>query len=329
MRRNTLGSGRRTVGRLLAATLLVGALAACGGGDAESKTLQPLPEQWSASGKRTVERVAREIRGSDEAKCRPVSFLNPSSLEPARERYGWLIAPEAIADCNYEPGDDPEVLEIGAFRTAADRDAFIDERTTSICQRAAAVQATIPPFAWVKGDAWSVQADSRVSARTIARATGGETDVRPCDLDDTLGWTQEGVRTVRSVAGKASGAVPCSGFGLLVRDDVTQGTDGIRTPAAIGACTIAASTPQSASGVSGATGAPGDATVLVAAFDAKSQTRADFLEEALTGAAVCARPASAVVGTREGGLDWAMVVPTEYAAAAAAATGGTVGRSCG
>lgn len=329
MRTRTHGVGHRMVGRLVAATLLVGALAACGGGDTASKTLQPLPEQWSASGKRIVERVAREIRGSDSAKCTPVTYLNPSSLEPARERYGWLIAPEAIADCNFEPGDDPEVLEIGAFRTAADRDAFIDERTTSICRRAAAVQATIPPFAWVTGDAWSVQADSRASARTIARATGGRPDVRACDLNDTLGWTKEGVRTVRSVAGKAGGAVRCSGFGLLVRDDVTQGTKGIATPAAIGACTIAGASPQNATGATGATNATSNATVIIAAFDAKSQTRADFLEEALTGAAVCARPASAVVGTREGGLDWAMVVPTQFAAAAAAATGGTVGRSCG
>lgn len=68
--------------------------------------------------------------------------------------------------------------------------------------------------------------------------------------------------------------------------------------------------------------------MIVAAFDADSQSRAEFLEEALTGAAVCARPSTAVVGTRDG-VDWAMVVPTQYAEATAAATLGTVGRSCG
>ena len=322
---------RRTAGRVLATTVLIGAVAACGGGDTASRTLQPLPAEWSASGQRTVERVAREIRVGDAEVCRPVTFLNPASLGPARERYGWLIAPEALANCNFEPGEDPEVLEIGAFRTAADRDAFVDERTRGICRRAAAVQAEIPPFAWVTGDAWSVQADSRASARRIARATGGEADVRTCDLDDTLGWTEEGARTVRAVVSRASGAVPCSGFGLLDRDAVVDGTDGLATPAALGTCTIQAR-PAAASGASGATGATPavpDTVVLVAAFDGESQPRAEFLEDALTGASVCARPASAVVGTLEGGLDWAMVVPTQYAEATAAATLGTVGRSCG
>lgn len=323
--------GRRSVRGLLAATLLTGVLAACGGDGTASKTLQPLPAEWSASGERTVERIAGEIRGDDAEVCRPVTFLSPASLEPARERYGWLIAPEALANCNFEPGDDPEVLEIGAFRTAADRDAFVDERTRGICRRAAAVQAEIPPFAWVTGEAWSVQADSRASARRIARATGGETDVRPCDLDDTLGWTEEGVRTVRAVVSRASGAVPCSGFGLADREAVVDGNDDLATPAAIGTCTIPAR-PAATTGVSGATGATPavpDAVVLVAAFDADSQSRAEFLEDALTGAAVCARPASAVVGTLEGGLEWAMVVPSQYAEATAAATLGSVGRSCG
>jgi hypothetical protein len=315
---------RRTAGRVLATTVLIGAVAACGGGDTASRTLQPLPAEWSASGQRTVERVAREIRAGDAEVCRPVSFLNPASLGPARERYGWLIAPEALANCNFEPGEDSEVLEIGAFRTAADRDAFVDERTRGICRRAAAVAAEVPPFAWVTGDAWSVQADSRASARRIARATGGEADVRTCDLDDTLGWTREGVRTVRAIVSRASGAVPCSGFGLADRETVVDGTEGLATPAALGTCAISVS-----SGASGATGAVPDAVVLVAAFDGESQSRAEFLEDALTGASVCARPASAVVGTLEGGLDWAMVVPTEYAEATAAAALGTVGRSCG
>ena len=317
---------RRSARGIFAAVLLAGVLAACGGDDTASQTLQPLPAEWSASGERTVERVARDIRGDEAEVCRPVTFLSPASLEPARQRYGWLIAPEAIANCNFAPGDDSEVLEIGAFRTAADRDAFVDERTRGICRRAAAVDAEIPPFAWVTGEAWSVQSDSRASARRIARATGGKTDVRRCDLDNNLGWTEDGVRTVRSIATRTAGVVPCSGFGLLDRESVVGGNGDLATPAAIGACTITAATSQDPSG---ATGASADATVLVAAFDTKSQTRAAFLEEALTGAAVCARPATAVVGTREGGLDWAMVVPTQYAAAAAAATGGTVGRSCG
>ncbi|MFM8973780.1 MAG: hypothetical protein ACKOOG_14370, partial [Actinomycetota bacterium] len=187
------------------------------------------------------------------------------------------------------------------------------------------VEAEIPPFAWVTGEAWSVQSDSRASARRIARATGGEADVRRCDLDDTLGWTEEGVRTVRSIVTRTAGAVPCSGFGLLDRESVVDGNDDLATPAAIGACTITAASPQDPSG---ATGATADATVIVAAFDADSQTRAEFLEEALTGAAVCARPSTAVVGTRDG-VDWAMVVPTQYAEPAANAADGEVGRSCG
>ena len=57
------------------------------------------------------------------------------------------------------------------------RDRFLDERTNTLCERAAAIGATVPPFAWVVGDrggAWSAQADSRASARALAKAMGGD-----------------------------------------------------------------------------------------------------------------------------------------------------------
>lgn len=301
-------------------TLLAVGLAACGGGGgSDAKALQPMPAAWTAAGKARVDALIARSNAKSGETCAPTKFLSPAALDSSRARYDWRIAPTAAADCDRAG----ETLEYVTYNSASDRDRFIDERTTGLCTASAATGAQLPPFAWVKnatGDAWSVQADLPATAKTLAKVLGGETDVRRCRANDTLGWTKAAIAKVRDLGAAVVGVnVPCSGFRLLTRDAVTQGVKGIRTPAVVAACAI--STPENATGA--ANGAPAQ-TMVFATFDAKSEPRDQFLEEALTGTAACRAPATAVVGK-----DFAIIGPTEYAAKIAEATGGTVGRSCG
>ena len=301
-------------------TLLAVGLAACGGGSSSDDiALQPMPAAWSAKAKAEVDSLIARTGAKSGETCAPTTFLSPGALDSSRARYDWRIAPTAAADCDRAG----ETLEYVTFDSSRDRDRFVDERTTALCTAAAATGAQLPPFAWVKnatGDAWSVQADVPATAKAVAKALGGVTDVRKCDRNDTLGWTKTSIAAVRGLTAKVVGAnVPCSGFRLLTRDAVTQGVKGIKTPSAVGVCAI--TTAAGATAVAGGTPAQ---TMVLATFDAKSEPRDQFVEEALSGTAACSAPATAVVGK-----DFAIIGPTEYAAKVAEVTGGTVGRSCG
>jgi hypothetical protein len=310
----------------ITATVLVLAtalgLSACGGGD-DTPALQPLPQQWSKAAVARVESLATRS-GRSGTECTPLKFVDPPALDPARAKYDWLIAPTAVADC--DRGE--ETVEFATFRSTADRDRFLDERTNTLCERAAAIGATVPPFAWVTGDgggAWSAQADSRATARALARAMDGSTDVRPCDPKDTLGWTKQGVARVRELGGKmANTGLPCAGFALVPKRDVTQGV--AKAPAAVASCSISVEPPSTgATGTTGATGAaPSPTTTLYAAvFDGQGQTRDDFVSAVLSGTGACAVRATAVLGK-----DFAIVLPEAYAALVAGGVGGRVGPSC-
>ena len=301
-------------------TLLAVGLAACGGASGSSeKALQPMPAEWSGAGKAKVAQLIATSTARTRTACEPTNFLSPGALDSSRARYNWVIAPTAAADCER----DGETIEYVTFKGASDRDTFIDERTTALCTAGAATGAQLPPFAWVKsgkGMAWSAQADVPATAKALAKALGGTTDVRRCKANDTLGWTKQSITEVRALVAKVVGAnVPCSGFRLLTRDAVTQGVKGIRTPAVVGVCAI--TTPAGATSAAQGAAVP---TMVFATFDAKSEPRDQFLDEALTGTAACRTPATAVVGE-----DFAIIGPTEYAARVAEVTGGTVGRACG
>lgn len=293
--------------------LLATALGACGGGSGgdAAPAREALPTAWSAAGQRDARAVAARIRAAQPGACTPLRFLAPGSLEGARDRYGWNIAPRALGDCDVSG----ESIEIGVFADAADRAAFVDERTDGICRRAAAVQAPVPPFVWVtKGD-WSIQVDKRTTARRLARTLGGEVSVRPCDLGNLLGWTRRGVTTLRAFEGPLANVAKCGGFGLVDRRSLVA-AGAVRTPAAVASCLITSNQPGE------------DRNVLLAAFDAGSQRREQFVGEVLTSEGACAEPLTAVTGTRDG-VDFAVMVPTDLAQAVATALGGQVGRACG
>ena len=301
-------------------TLLAVGLAACGGASSgDSKAIEPMPKAWSAAGKAKIDQlIAKTVRATGK-ECAPINFLSPQALETTRQRYDWRIAPTAIADCER----DPETIEWATFSSTSDRDRFVDERTTGLCARAAATGADLPPFAWVKstkGMAWSVQADDPATAKSFAKALGGETDVRRCDRNDTLGWRRSGIANVRGVAAKLVGAgVPCSGLALIPRKQVVGDAPTAKTPAAVAECSV--TTP---SGATGATGGTATSIILIAAFDKQSQTVDAFLKDTIDGTGFCQTPTSAVTGS-----NFAVILPTPYAETAAQATGGTVARSCG
>jgi hypothetical protein len=291
------------------ATLLAGLMAACGGSDPEAPST--LPSKWAPADVREVRALADRSE-SGAAGCAAFSEVPASALAGQQERFGWRAAPSAVGDC--DRGD--EIIEYATFDTRRERDAFIAERTSVLCRRAAAVAAPIPPFAWVRGEgrsAWSAQADSKVSAMTIARRLGGSVEIKRCDLTDTLGWRQSGVESVRALAFKISSAgIRCAGFSIVDRATLRGVGDDRKVPSAVGTCTTGdSSTPA----------AEQSPPMVVAAFDARSQSRAAFVRDAL--GPNCAAGSVTVVG--EG---WAVIAPTASAAQVAGALGGASAGGC-
>lgn len=309
---------RSTVLAVSGAVLLSAVLGACSGGsDAADPSDLTYPAAWSAADRQRVDAVAGEIRDARAGACGQVSFVDPVKLAPAVQRYGWRVVPGALGDCNF---DEEQTIEIGVFDSDAQRDRFIDERTSSICRRAAAVQASAPPFAWVRASGVTVQADTRSVARQVARAIDGRVDVRRCDLDDTLGWRRDGVTRVRELGARFVNEVPCGGLGLVDRERFAPGA--AAAPAAVASCLLIS--PDDATGATGVIpGADGDRTVYVAAFDRRSQSRAAFVRSVVDDAELCRTARTIIVGD-----GWAIAAPTEVAGAVATATGGRLGASC-
>ncbi|MFM7270443.1 MAG: hypothetical protein ACKO2C_02260 [Actinomycetes bacterium] len=275
------------------------------------------PSAWSAANRQRVEEVAGEIRDARTAACAQVNFVDPLKLAPAVQRYGWRAVPGALGDCSF---DEDETIEIGVFGSDSERDRFVEERTRSICRRAAAVQASAPPFAWVRAPGVTVQADTRSAARQVARAIDGQVDVRRCNLKDTLGWSRGGVERVRKVGAEFVNEVPCAALGLMDRDRFAPGESA--APAAVASCLLIRE-----GGGLGVTGTvpddDGARTVYVAAFDRRSQTSSAFARAVLDDAELCRTPRTLVIGD-----GWAIAAPTDVAAAVATATTGRVGPSC-
>lgn len=308
---------------VLAAGLLGPSLAACsgdsGGSDATPATY---PAAWSAAERRRVERIAARIASARPGACEQVGFVDPVRLAPAVERFRWTAVPGALADCSF---NEDQTIEIGVFDSDATRDRFIDERTRSICRRAASIQSEVPPFAWVRGDRTTVQADTTAIARRVADALDARTDVRRCDLSDTLGWRRAAAARVRGIGGRFVASAPCGALGLVDRETFAGDAGDAEVPAAVASCVLI-----DRSGASGPTGASGtvqdgsEPTVYIAAFDRRSETRAEFVQSVLGDAGLCRDPHTVVLG--EG---WALVTPTRGVPAIVAATGGRAGQSCG
>lgn len=298
-------SMNRAVAVAVTTLFIAGAgLAGCGGSGSNITVAQTLPTAWSSAAKKDVNAIARKIQGSDAKSCEQVVFLDPGNLAPAHLKYNWMIAPRAMADCDAFGN----ALEISTFESSKDRDAFVKERSESICRRAAAVEAPLPPFQWAVGEKWSVQGDTRTGVNRVAKRLGGEASTYACPKNETLGWTTAGVATVRSVAKKITrSGIKCEGFALMEREAFLQGRDGAKTPTALGACV-----------------STDDKALFVAGFGKGSMPKDDFVAEILSSKTVCASPSQAIIGP-----DWAAIVPAPIAPAAATATGGTLGATCG
>lgn len=286
-------------------------LGACGGGGSAPTARQPLPKAWPASARREAEGLAARLHRQQPDACAQVRFLDPPTLDPTRARYGWNVAPRALGECDLGDG----AIEIGVFANARDRAAFVDERTDGLCRRAAALQAPVPPFVWLTKDDWSMQFDRKAQADRAVRALGGEVSVRPCNLDDRLGWTPKAVATLRAFEGPLANATKCGGLALVDRRTLVA-AGAVRTPSAVASCVITSDPPGN------------DRNVLLAAFQPGSQPRDQFVEEVLTSEGACTRPLTAVTGTRDG-VEFAVLGPSELAPQIATAVGGQVGRACG
>ena len=294
----------RSIAAAAAALFIAGAgLAACGDSESKATVAQKLPTAWSRAAKKDVNTIALKIKGSDPKACKAVVFLEPGNLVAAQQRYNWMIAPKALADCDAF-GD---ALEIATFASSKDRDAFVKERSEGICRRAAAVDAPVPPFQWATGDKWSVQGDSRGGVNRVAKRLGGEASTHTCPKNETLGWKKSGIERIRSVAGMITNSnTKCDGFAIMERSSFLEGRAGAKAPTALGACL---STDGKA--------------LFVAGFGKGSMSKDDFVTEILASKTVCASPAQAIIGP-----DWAAIVPAPLAPAVVSATGGTLGATC-
>lgn len=297
----------RTAAVLLAACAIA---AVTGCGQQERARAERLPRAWKAVDVRRAERLATSS-GAGEGACTGFKVIEPTALKVSRARYGWTVVPTAIGDCDRGS----EIIEFATFRSSADRDQFIAERTASLCRRAAAVSAPLPPFAWVRGGSpvpWSAQSDAEVTATSISKRAGGSVTVRRCDLDDPLGWRRSGVRVLRDLALRVGTAgIRCNGFAIVDRLSLKPQPSDDSAPAALGTCDT---TPATS-----AAGPAQSVPMVFATFDARSEDREAFIAGAKVAGQRCV-----VLGQR-----WAVVAPPSASSQVAKVLGGRVDPPCG
>jgi hypothetical protein len=289
---------------LLVMMLGASALSACGDSAKKTEPPKPYPKAWSSAGKKEVNALVKKLRGNDKTACKEVGFLNPVALQGAQDKYKWTIVANAIADCDAFG----EALEIATFASSSDRETFVKERTDGICRRSYAVDAPFPGFKWATGDNWAVQGDSVAGVKKIAKLLGGATQTQPCSKKITLGWTRDGVKTVRAILVKVKKAKSdCVGFALIERRDAFPGRGVGEVPAAMGFCVDSQNRPWP-----------------IAAFGPKSQSVKKFTADLLSSPGACSQPIQIVEGP-----NWIAAVPLSSAPAVAAETGGVLGATCG
>ena len=309
MKMISISKNVRSVAAGAAMLLIAGpVLAACGSSGSKVTVAQTLPSAWSRAAKKDVTALAVKIRSSDAKACKPVVFLAPGALATAYERYGWNIAPRAVANCDAFSN----TFEIATFASEANRDDFVKERSESICRRATAVNAPLPPFQWATGTTsganWSVQGDTRSGVDRVAKRLSGEASTFRCPKNETLGWKKTGIANVRAVAQRiTTSQIKCDGFALIEQAKFLEGRAGAKTPTALGACV---STDGKA--------------LFVAGFDKASMPKEAFIAEILSNKTVCASPSQAVIGR-----DWVVIAPAPLAAVVVTKIGGTLGATCG
>lgn len=317
-------SRRRSLLVLVLLVLLVAV--ACSQGDARSQTanttstgMSPvrLPASWDPAAVGRVDALGRRVSNSlGRGACSTLRQLRPQSLQRSYDRFAWSVVPSSVADC--DAGD--EILELAVFSSAARGDAYVHERTRSLCRAAAASATELPPFAWVMGARWTVQADRARTARAIANDLDARTSVRRCDLANTLGWSPRGVATVRKLGSKVVSA-GCSGVALVDRERTGGSTDRSEVPSALATCTLLE--PSTTTTPGSLPGRPAARGMVVAAFDRRSVGLGAFVDANLSAEACGGTPTSAVVGDH-----WVVLAPSEIAERVAKLVDGRVGRSC-
>lgn len=176
--------GARFRFRVVAAIAAMASLAACSSSD-------PIGDRkdWDPDAASTVQSLAGDLDAKVAGGCTNLRPTNFATFAMSVRRAGFHEVPQAQASCDI--GD--ESVEISAFRTDADRDAYVDDRTKVICRIAlhprdpSKTIKGFPGLRWVLGDGYTVQIDTQQTGRVVATALDGTYAGRPCD-DDAQDW---------------------------------------------------------------------------------------------------------------------------------------------
>jgi len=220
-----------------AAALAVVALAAtaCSSGNKSGGPTDP-SSGWQTAPLATVRDVAHRISAAFPGQCAKVHTTSRSDYISGSRKVGGPY-PEAVISCE---GLD-ENLEISAFSSAADRQRFVTQRSSSLCALSKEKKVGLPGLYWVDGPNWSVQPDSEGVSRRVARALTAQYFAYGCEGTNP-GWTDASAALLATTANKIAAANDgCTDFQLEDRDLVSRSApfDKIGTPGAVGICTLA------------------------------------------------------------------------------------------
>jgi hypothetical protein len=304
------GRGRRraTIAAVLAFAAV--ALGACGGGSNGGTTggtpsSEPASSArgWDPRGANALRNFGGDLRKAMPGQCARVSFTDQALMKKGMDKLGDKIRPLAVGSCDLFD----ESAELTAFRTAADRDGWVEERTRLICGRAAKAEVDLPGLRFVVTKTLAIQPDSEANARRIAAAIGGEYHPSPCP-GQRLDWSPAAVTVAEGLARKVAGAVRgCTDLTLADRDAIRDNpafkqAGGL--PAAIASCSA------------------GDARLTFVVTNRSSVSLARFLDPQLTAACRTAPDTAVVTGT-----DWVVLGTTPAnSQSIAEAAGGTIRR---
>ena len=221
--------------QVLAAALAALSLTACSGGGKNATDESEPPtsaKPWATDAMQEARSLSAKLHRSHLG-CKDFGEVSPADYVGYGGRN--LTLPEAVARCTSLKED----VEISLLADAAAAKAWVEERRTFLCAKAADAGVLLPGFPYVLAGRGVLQPDSDPVGRKVADALAGTFDYARCS-SGTGGWDDAAAATVIGF-GKAidDAGYDCANFELrdpdFTIDDFRR--KGLPAPLAVGTCT--------------------------------------------------------------------------------------------
>lgn len=199
---------------------------------------------WTPAGLQETKAVAAKIAAAYPGNCSSATPNDFSMFPISMNRFKSKVVPTGQLLCDF--GE--EQLEISAFASKQDRDDYVDDRATGICEAATRKAKEIkkplvfPGTRWVVGEGnISIQPDSESVSRKVSKVTKGVYTARQCAQGISIDWDTKAVALADAIGIKLKAADKgCDSIEYFEREAFmrTRQLTNAQLPIAVASCTF-------------------------------------------------------------------------------------------